>query len=186
MFSGYQPQQTKYNMSIKEIYLNKEFMKLRLPVVEEQIKFMIDMGKQILRTKIMDNDIENHIFDYFVYIIKKSTYDKFKIISLRDVVIPNLDYNSYCGKLRLIKGKLMNEHGITDISFSIPPDAMGNRPCYNEKIECSEIMLFKNDEGYYDHPICYGDAIYRFYDEKDNSGLDKFIEWLYEYNYIIT
>lgn len=138
----------------------------------------------------MDFNFQPHCDKYknsieFLNQQKEQVNNEFKLISLEDVEIPIIKPDDYCGRLKLLRGRLNQEYGITHISFSIPFDAMGNRLRYNEEITCSEIMLFKNGEGYYDHPDFYGDAIYRFYDDEDGDelGVEKFVEWLYKNNY---
>jgi len=112
-------------------------------------------------------------------------------ISLVDIQINKPEELNFFATLEILNGRLKSEHGITEISFSIPPNVMGNRHHLNEEITCSEIMLFKNNEEYYDHPDCCGDSTHRFYDDEDEDedededklGVEKFVEWLYKNNY---
>lgn len=130
-------------------------------------------------------DIDIH--DIITFTLLKYIKDDVRI-ALTDIIIPIGNIDSYCTRLKVYRGKLLQEHGVDNISLSIPPDAMGNREKWGEEMSCSEIMLFSNGDGYYDHPECCGDAIYRFYESgdayTDESSMMQFIKWLYEHNYV--
>ena len=160
----------------------------------ENSKEKFDENKQIIHNLIpcvqqvcKQYNLDIDIYDIITFTLLKYIKDDVRI-ALTDIIIPSGKIDSYCTRLEVCRGKLLQEHNVDNISLSIPPDVMGNRERLGEKMSCSKIMLFSNGSGYYDHPECCGDAIYRFYESDDTyteeSSMIQFIKWLYEHNYV--
>lgn len=171
------------NIRLRElINIKQEFNKKKQDVYD-----LFPWVQQVCIKNNLDIDLYNIIISTLLKYLEDDIKDDFRE-ALDDIIIPINNIDSYCTRLKVCRGKLLKEHSINNISLSIPPDAMGNRERWGEKMSCSEIMLFSNGDGYYDHPEFCGDAIYRFYEpddtDTDESSMIQFIKWLYEYNYI--
>ena len=181
----------KYQFRQNIIALNSRVRELRnikqgFNKKKQDVIDLVPWVQQVCIKKSLDNDLYYIIIYILLEYLVDDIKDDFRK-ALDDIIIPINDIDSYCTNLKVCRGKLLQEHNVDNISLSIPPDVMGNREKWGEKMSCSQIMLFSNGNAYYDHPECCT-AIHSFYEpddiDTDESSMIQFIKWLYEHNYV--